>query len=239
MRLAICDDQEIFMKEMNHLLLDYQKDRGSSFDILIFSSPDRLYTYMEEHSVDLVFMDLNFGSSELDGITWSTKIHRQYPKTLLVILTAHDSRYKEGFLVRAFRFMTKPVLRQELYENLDACLEELYLHQDLTLTRLGVPHKIALCDILYLTALNGGSEIRTVDDIFYSDQSLLFWELELPSGSFFRCHKTYLINLQHVQHPENHLLLMDNGKKLPVSRRKWAALKLAFMKFDVSGYGLR
>lgn len=234
MKIAICDDQIILTQELNSALLLYQKERKCSFETVVFSSPDKLFAYMETEKIDLVFMDLEFGDTHLDGIAWSKRIHERFPNALILILTAYDARYKEGFLVRAFRFMTKPILMQELYDNLDACFDELYLYQDITLLRLGVPYKVPQQDILYLSALKGGSEIWTAGDTFYSDRSLLSWEEQLPGNLFYRCHKTYLVNLRHIKGLEHHVVVLKSGEKLPVSRRKWADLKLAFMRYDVS-----
>ncbi|MBR1691478.1 MAG: response regulator transcription factor [Lachnospiraceae bacterium] len=234
MKLAICDDQNILTEELKLALMQYRKERKTDFTIITFSSPDKLYAHMEDEPIDLIFMDLDFGDRSLDGIEWSKRIHRQYPDTLILILTAYDSRYKEGYLVRAFRFMTKPIICEELYDNLDACLEELYARQDLTLLRLGVPHKISLRNILYLSALTGGSEIWTETDTFLSEHSLLYWEEQLPPGSFFRCHKSYILNLWHVERLEKQTAVLSSGEKLPVSRRKWTALRTAFIKHDVA-----
>lgn len=234
MKIAICDDQIILTRELSSALLLYQKERRCSFETIVFSSPDKLFAFMETDPIDLVFMDLEFGDSQLDGIAWSKRIHECFPNTLILILTSFDERYKEGFLVRAFRFMTKPILLQELYDNLDACFDELYLYQNITLMRLGVPHKVKQQDILYLSALKGGSEIWTVNDTFYSDRSLLSWEEQLPANLFFRCHKAYLVNLRHIKCLEHHVVVIKTGEKLPVSRRKWADLKLAFMRYDIS-----
>lgn len=127
MKIAICDDNQTLIMELKSALKVYQDERERCFHTVIFSSPDKLFDYMNTETVDLIFMDLEFGDKTLDGISWSEKIHTQFPNTLILILTAYERRYKEGFRVRAFRFMTKPILRKELYENLDACFEELYL----------------------------------------------------------------------------------------------------------------
>lgn len=238
MKIAICDDNKISISELKSALKVYQKERERSFHTVVFSSPDKLFDYMKGETIDLIFMDLEFGDKTLDGISWSEKIHAQFPDTLILILTAYERRYKEGFRVRAFRFMTKPILRKELYENLDACFNELYLNENITLLRLGVRFKIPLKDILYLSAVTGGSEIWTAGESFYSEISLLTWEERLPKTTFLRCHRSYIVNLRYIMRLEKNAAALTNGLKIPVSRRKLNVLRLAFMKSDVSGAGL-
>ncbi|MBR1691481.1 MAG: response regulator transcription factor [Lachnospiraceae bacterium] len=233
-KAAICDDNKTLIAELKNALLSYQTERERSFETVTFFSPDKLFDYMETEKIDLIFMDLEFGDKTLDGISWSEKIHARFPHALILILTAYETRYKEGYRVRAFRFMTKPILPKELYDNLDACFEELYLNEHITLLRLGILHKIPLKDILYLSAVTGGSEIWTANDTYYSDNSLLSWEERLPSAAFFRCHRTYIVNLRSIIRLSKNAAVLTNGSKIPVSRRKLTALRLAFMKNDVS-----
>lgn len=90
-----------------------------------------------------------------------------------------------------------------------------------------------LKDIVYLEAYAGGVAIYTCNNTFYCDESLLHCEQQLPSSLFFRCHKKYLVSLSHIEKLENHFVLLDNQKKLPVSRRKWTAFQTCFIKFNV------
>lgn len=178
-------------------------------------------------------MDLEFSQKEEDGILWSKKIHDYFPNVLVLILTAYHTRYKEGYIARAYRFMTKPLIAQEFKENMDDCLEELLSLKTVDIVRQNVTYRIQLKDILYFEAYAGGVAIYTKTNTFYCDESLIYWENELPTSLFFRCHKKYLISLSHVEKLENHFVLLDNKEKLPISRRKWTAFQKCFIKFNI------
>lgn len=60
----------------------------------------------------------------------------------------------------------------------------------------------------------------------------------LPMTTFFRCHSKYLVNLAHVIKFEHQIVTLVNGEKIPVSRRRWKAFQLAYMKFDTKDYKL-
>lgn len=54
-------------------------------------------------------------------------------------------------------------------------------------------------------------------------RTLLEYEKILQNTSFFRIHKTFMINLEHVveyQRGEGGTVVMDNGMEVEVSRRK-------------------
>lgn len=236
MYIAFCDDQEIVAEELSRLILQFNKEHHFEDTLLSFSAPSKLYSYMQTNPVNVIFMDLEFCDPSEDGIEWSKKILKQFPYTIIVIVTAYENRYKEGFVARAFRFMTKPIQKKELFEYLYDCREELQLTQSVSLLRHGVPHEILFKDIFYLSAQSGGSELWTRSNMFFCEKSLLQWEDVLPSATFFRCHKKYLVNLLHVKKFEARTLTLVNGEKIPVSRRKWTEFQVAYMKCDIGRY---
>lgn len=231
--IAICDDQLQAIDNIQDNLKNYFFKKQKTYHVVAFSLPSALFSYMSEHPVHIVFMDLEFCIKEEDGIVWSKRIHDAFPNTLVLILTAFESRYKEGYVARAYRFMTKPLIVQEFEENMDSCLDELISLKTIDIVRQNLTFSIMLKDILYLEAYAGGVAIYTCNNTFYCDESLLHWEHQLPASLFFRCHKKYLVSLSHVEKMENHFALLDNGKKLPVSRRKWTAFQTSFIKFNV------
>lgn len=236
-QIAICDDKKITTANLDDLVQNYMDERLLDTNIVYFLSPSVLYSYMSRNPVDIVFMDLDFGSEEEDGILWSTKIHQDFPNTLVIILTAYANRYKEGFVAKVFRFMTKPFFKEELYENMNACLEELNLYQVISISRHGNTKTIPIKDILYFSAHSGGSELKTMDNSYFCDESLRQWEEKTSTNIFFRCNKKYLVNLNAVEQIKNHTIYLCNGEKIPVSRRKWSLLKTSYIKFDITMKG--
>lgn len=238
MQIAICDDNEAIVNEMRNLIHNFCKDKALDSDIVYFRKPSKLFEYMEQNVVDIIFMDLEFMDDEEDGIKWSRKIKRKWPNVVLIILTAYEMRYKEGYEVKAFRFMTKPILERELFENLESGMEELVFAESVSLVRRGIPYHVRIQDICYLAAHSGGSELWSKTDTYYCEESLLHWEKKLPTDVFFRCHHKYLVNLMCVVRMEAQKLILVNGEQIPVSRRRWKAFQIAYMKWDTQHKGL-
>jgi len=232
MKIALCDDQKNVSDRLSRLIQQYNEENQLQNELIYFEKPSFLFQYMQEYPIDLIFMDLEFKIPEEDGILWSKKIKQYFPRTIIIILTAYDNRYKEGFEAKAFRFMTKPIVQKELFDYLSVSMEELALTNSLTLIRRGIPHKILIRDIFYFSAQSGGSELWTGTNMYGCEESLLQWEQRLPKTLFFRCHSKYLVNLTHIIKFEHQSLTLSNGEKLPISRRKWKAFQLTYMKFD-------
>lgn len=236
MKIVLCDDQKAIFDEFSKLIIKYNQEKSLSTELKYFEKPSVLFQYMHNNAVDIVFMDLDFRDEAEDGIYWVKRIKKQFPKVVVIILTAYENRYKEGYEVRAFRFMTKPIEKKELFDYLNVSMEELQLTESITIVRRGIPHNILLKDICYFSAQSGGSELWTKDDMYCCDESLINWEKRLPEVMFFRCHSKYLVNLNHIIDFKRQIIYLDNGEKIPVSRRKWKEFQLAYMKFDTKDY---
>ena len=85
--------------------------------------------------------------------------------------------------------------------------------------------------IRYVMAKDDYSCLYTDDDHYLSTISLAQLESRLSSANFFRVHRRYIVNLSHVSEVESVsggtllLTMRDDGEKIPVSRRRVAALK--------------
>lgn len=239
MRIVLCDDQKPVSEELQVLIHKFYEKNQIQGEFLYFERPSEMFENLkssEGKTPEIIFMDLEFGDEKEDGILWSKKIKSIFPDVIVIILTAYENRYKEGYEARAFRFMTKPIDEKELFEYLRVSMEELQLTESISLAKRGIPHNILIRDIYYVSAQSGGSELWTRNDMYCREESLLQWEQRLPAMLFFRCHSKYLVNLSHVTKFEHQLITLVNGEKIPVSRRKWKAFQLAYMKFDTKEY---
>ena len=236
MKIAVCDDQVSVAENLQTLLRQFDEAYKTESEVFSFRKPSELFEFMQKKNIDVIFMDLEFEDEAEDGIVWLKKIKQYFPQTMIIILTAYENRYKEGYEVRAFRFMTKPIIKKELFEYLYLCMEELQLTKYIPLMRRGIPHNIKFRDICYFAAQSGGSELWTRTDMYACEESLLHWEKMLPTDTFFRCHSKYIVNLAYVTSFENQILTLVNGEKIPVSRRKWKAFQIAYMKYDTKNF---
>lgn len=238
MKIALCDDQKSIAEELKSLVQKFNEHTHQQNELCYFPMPSLLFEAIQKEPVDLIFMDLEFCDPSEDGILWLKKIKAYFPHTIVIILTAYENRYKEGFEARVFRFMTKPIEEKELFDYLQVSMEELWLTKSISIMRRGIPHVILMRDICYIAAQSGGSELWTRTNMFCCEESLLQWEQRLPMTIFFRCHSKYLVNLSRVVTFEHQVITLADGEKIPVSRRRWKAFQLAYMKFDTKSYGV-
>lgn len=54
--------------------------------------------------------------------------------------------------------------------------------------------------------------------------------ISLPD-TFFRCHRSYIVNLRHVQLYDKNEICLDNEERIPLSKRRYKSFGLAFMHY--------
>ena len=227
MRVAICDDNKMIRNITTHLLQDYSSQMSVDFDIIPFESGEELLKFPKEFQI--VLMDIEMGG--IDGISATSLLHQKTPDTLVILLTSHVRRFKDGFKVNAFRFMTKPIDKEEFFEYISDAVAEILGHKVITLRKNGVNININLKRILYISAQQGYTEIWTAKDTFRSENSLALWEELLDPKLFFRCHKKYLVNISQIEEISDNIIL-KSGDIVEVSRRKYPELRELFFNYS-------
>lgn len=229
MRIAVCDDEKTICNITVRLLQEYSRQMSIDFEIVTFTSGAELLSYSKE--LHIVLMDIEMEG--VDGITVTGLLHQRNPDLVVILVTSHVKRFKDGYKVNAFRFMTKPIHKDEFSEYLNDAITEVLGRRIITLRKDGVDVNINIKSILYISAQLGYTEVWTAKHTYRSENSLLTWEDQLDPKLFFRCHKKYIVNISQVEDLSNHIKL-KGGDILAVSRRKFTQLRELLMNYNVS-----
>ncbi|MGB8456040.1 MAG: response regulator [Anaerocolumna sp.] len=116
-RVAICDDDIPFTGYFENLIKQASSNLGIVSIIELFFDGETLLKNISSGSrYDLIFMDINM--ERLDGISAARYI-REIDKTVLLIYSSgYDQYLKELFEVEPFRFLSKPIDDNFLYDIL-------------------------------------------------------------------------------------------------------------------------
>ena len=71
---------------------------------------------------------------------------------------------------------------------------------------------------------------------YYGKISIL--EEELREKGFFRCHKSYLVHLKYVKGYNRQEAVLDNGEKIPVSKRRYEEFCKALLSYMKKSGGI-
>ena len=91
-------------------------------------------------------------------------------------------------------------------------------------------HYLFPSDILYLKAAAQYSIVHTKSDRFKTWGLLADFEKKVPE-TFRRIHKSYLVNMKHMQRVSNYEAMLDNGECLSVPRLRFQKVKEAYVEY--------
>ena len=192
---------------------------------------------------DLVFLDIKI--HDKTGFDFLQEIDKVNFK--VIFTTAFDNFAIKAFKFSAFDYLLKPIdsddfsdainrlkldMQQHTIENqIQNLLKNLKPDQKkiITLPSLTGFETLKVEDIIYLKADTSYTHIYTKDSKTMVSKPIKFYEDLLDENSFFKTHKSYLINIDHVKKfykGKQSFVVMSNDSKVPISvRRKEEFLK--------------
>ena len=214
--IAICEDETYLLEELRKKAEAYLKTRHYPAEIRTFTSGEDLLK--EQRTFDLILLDLM-----LPGINGLETAKRLSSKSRIIFITSYREYAVDAFEVEAVHYLLKPVTDERLYQAMDRALKQSKQADDRTLALIksGSTHILPIRDILYCEVFDHRVCIHTAQGNYEYSGTLDMLEGKLD-GRFFRCHRSYLINMSHVVGQEKGTALVSNGNRVLISRRKQA-----------------
>ncbi len=226
-RVGICDDEKDCREQIKSLLERYFKEKGLQYDLWEYESGVDFLDRGEE--INLLFLDI-----EMEGISGiELKEYLQAEEEIRIIfVTGHVEGMPEAFGRNVYGFLEKPLHAQKLEKYLARVIED--IEEDRVLILKGLQGDMAFRqkDIFYFASEKKYSRVVGREGETFCDMSLQQLEEMLGQKSFFRCHKSYLVNLGNVSDASQSIRL-KNGESIPVSRRKAKELKEAYLAYII------
>lgn len=240
MQIIICEDELLYQKSIDTKIEQWKQLYGYA-DVkksFFASSEDFLEQWEKGLDADIIFLDILF-HYEMDGMTVAKKIRETDPSILIVFITNSEAYLKEGYQVRAFRYLNKPVC----YEDIAQCLDVAYQQHTVThneyliLTSTGQRLALRYADILYLEARSPYTVIHIQGKKEVTQVRCRFSELlpKLPEEQFVRCHRSYIVNILHVRRILRRELVLSSSENLPVSRPCTESINAVFDSYYQEG----
>lgn len=206
-RILIADD-DAGMRTVMRKLIEKAEDYA-----LIGEAEDgeQLLALYEETRPQVVLMDVEM--PKMSGIECAKAIQDRNPRTILIFATAHEQYMRSAFEVYAFDYLVKPFRVERALNTLKLIRERLAQQssaapmrpvQATVSGRLMLKHReglsfVDISSILLIQREERASVLYLDDGTRYvTGDSLSELEERLPDSTFFRSHKSYIVNLNHI-----------------------------------------
>lgn len=235
MRIAVCDDEEAQRKLIINYLQEWARASGQILSLSEFPDGESLlFCWEDEKDFDLLILDIEMGA--LSGMELAGKIRREDEDVPVLFITGYETYMAQGYEVAAIQYLLKPLSKEKLFAVLDRLQRRKKPEEKLTfLTGEGVL-LLTPSDIWYGEAKGHQSLLYTARESYQLRHSMteLLKILDGKKG-FVRSHRSYLVNLRHICAITRTELVMDDFRRLPVSRSAYKAVNEAF----IANYGVK
>lgn len=116
MKIAICDDESLFRRELKHSLNSYSLEYGLTF--LYYEYSDGISMLSDNISYDLIFMD--YKMKNMNGINVISALRERNDNTPVIFISSYKEMVFESMKVQTYRFLVKPLDNEKLYEALNS-----------------------------------------------------------------------------------------------------------------------
>lgn len=200
---------------------------------------DEAILHLEQNKPDIVLLDINLKGT-IDGIETAKQIHQKH-NTPIIYITANsdEATFNRAKSTKPFAFIAKPFKQLDLQRAIELTISRMAENETgkmeetendeqpfILNDRIFVRHKekmlkIMLADILYIEADRNYSRIFTANKEHLLSITLKTIEEKLPVKLFQRIHRSYVINILHVDEvAEHHVMIAQKPIPLGTGMRE-------------------
>ncbi len=233
----LIDDEEPGLKNLELQLTKFCSDLveivGSS------TNPLKARAEVEQLQPDVLFLDINM--PQLNGIDFvSTFSNHSFD---VIFVTAFEQYAISAIKLGATDYLLKPVLVEDLKEALLKVNKRSTHHSvkaEVLGTKIQLLHneKYVLTPIQDIILISGDDNYSKVYTLHHGcitmSKTLKEYESKLSQHSFFRVHKSALINLNQIKEysfNDGGFVIMNNEITIPIARRKHQEFKIIITKY--------
>lgn len=227
--IVICEDN----KEQIKIILNYLRiifeNIDDNYNINIFNSAEEM---LEKNIDDVDIFLLDIKMKKMSGMKAAQNIRSRGINSEIIFLTGLIEYAKDGYKVRAYRYILKPIKFDELQESILNCIEEINKNKRkyFLIDQNGKIEKIKIDLIKYIEINRKELIIHLVDkNIIYSWKSIAEFDKKLEKYGFFRVHKSFLVNMIYIDLITNDAVIIGEDK-VPVSKYRIKDLKQKFTR---------
>lgn len=227
MNIAICEDETHFAAHLQDIVQQYLEQKARKAAILLYSSGEELSC--SGIIPDIILMDIQLSGK--NGMDTMKRLREAGCNSQVIFITAYPEYVFQAFDVDAIQYLEKPIDQSKLFSALDKAWNRAVSDDEKTmiLTKRASVSKVRIKDITYCEVFNHQTIIHTLSDRYSYSGTLDSLEPELDKR-FFRCHRSYLVNLDYVVDKEPGIALLVGGSKVFISRRKQQEFTLRLLE---------
>ena len=173
------------------------------------------------------------------GIELAKKIREVNQDIQILFIMGYPDYMAEGYEVDAMHYLMKPVSQEKLVKVMEKAVGNLKSQEKYILLQgNGERLRLPVNKIIYVEVFSHSCVLHMTDETVETRTSIGKLESELGT-EFIRVHRSFLVHLSYIKKIVKAKIFLENGEAVPLERRKYAEVNLAFIHFYGGGQDLQ
>lgn len=210
-KIAICDDDEKFLKTLNNKIKDYfNKNKESDYILTQFNSAQELLN--DPYTFDIIFLDIEMPG--ISGLRAKEILERNKFLGSIVFVSNYEQYMNEAFGKNVIAYIPKneinritDILKQiDENENRDRILRI-------------ADTNIKIFEVHYIESHYGYCTIHTETESHLFSINLIDLLKRINSGNFMIVHRSFIVHFKYIKSFTSNEIILLNGEKIKLSRK--------------------
>lgn len=219
MRILACDDDTTFLDTLEQMVGRWSASTGIPVELETCDNGDDLLAAHAARRADVVILDMIMPL--LDGMGTARELRRTDTAARIVFLTSSPEFALESYEVKAYDYLLKPVAYDRLAQLLDELASTRRTPESELVIKTPEGFQALRCaDIEFAEARNKRVRLHLRDgrDLEGLEPFRAIEDRLAGNTAFFKCHRSYQVNLRNVDHFNNTEIVTRSGTVLPLAR---------------------
>lgn len=230
--IAVCDDEETFGEQIRSIVWKVSDEFEEKAEVMIFTSGEKLLKYMQQNTVDLLFLDIEL--EQMTGIQVSHKIRKEDGNEWIqiVFITGKEGYERKLFDFQPLNFISKPLNEEKMKECIRMAYQRLekggkkfhYVshYEDYFISMNQIISFETEGKNIIMNLLQGKEQFRS---------SMKQVESQIAGTGFLRISQSVIVNIDYIARYDGAIVTMTNSQKYYVSRSQIKKVKQKYMKY--------
>lgn len=230
---VICDDEPSYLELLSlkiHKCID--ANLKLEFQIVCLSSMEQLYDFLCTNHADIVFLDIMVNN--INSINWLMNCQQQFKKIPFIIMTGFPCETENLSEIECCYYLLKSKMTDEQLlkaikrsVNVVTKLEPQFKTVSFGKKNITLDfHSIAVIE-----TYNNNLLIHTIDGNEISIYSTMKEFSKNLTPNFLKCHKSFMVNMNHINGYEPHKFIMSDGETIPIPPKKYKAVVSSYKNY--------
>jgi len=230
LKIAICDDLKAEQLQLASFIRNYCAENGLEVAVKLFSSGEELLEVFRSGMFHILFLDIYM--NELDGVG-TARIIRETDQTCAIIFaTTSEEHGLVSYEVQASDYLVKPIRAEDVASAMDWCVGQIRsTYRMLTVACESGAVSLPLRDIHYIEIQGHTAMLHTADQVLVIRRGLDDLEKEISHPDFIRCHRSFLVNMNHIHWLDKNAFRLYSGATVPIGSTMTTKVKDQFMNW--------